>query len=223
MADSPAAATPLSLPPQAFLRRDAAPDAEFYRFERLVTHIDPAAVAAVTQLYRQFFPAGGDLLDLMSSWVSHLPPEVAYGRVAGLGLNEVELTRNPRLTERVVQDLNARPLLPYADASFDAAGICVSVQYLTQPAAVFQELARVLRPGAPLVVTFSNRCFPDKAIYAWQTLDDGGHVQLVQHYFAAAGFGPAQAFAHRPKGGDPLYGIVAHAPQAPTSTSTLAG
>lgn len=201
------------LPPQAFLRRDAAPDAEFYRFERLVTHIDPAAVAAVTQLYRQFFPPGGAILDLMSSWVSHLPPEVAYGRVAGLGMNLDELAHNRRLTERTVQDLNQQPALPYADASFDAAGICVSVQYLTQPVAVFQELRRVLQPGAPLVVTFSNRCFPDKAIYAWQTLDDGGHVQLVQHYFAAAGFEPAEVFAHRPRVGDPLYGIVAHAPQ----------
>lgn len=207
------------LPPQAFLRRDTAPDAEFYRFERLVTHIDPAAVAAVTQLYRQFFPPGGDLLDLMSSWVSHLPPEQAYGRVAGLGMNAEELRHNPRLTERTVQDLNQQPTLPYADASFDAAGICVSVQYLTQPVAVFQELRRVLRPGAPLVVTFSNRCFPDKAIYAWQTLDDGGHVQLVQHYFAAAGFGPAEVFAHRPRVGDPLYGVVAAVPQASAHNS----
>ena len=206
MSDS---ATPLALPPQAFLRRDNAPDGEFYRFERLVTHIDPGAVAAVTQLYRQFLPAGGDILDLMSSWVSHLPAEATYNRVAGLGMNAAELTHNPRLTERVVQDLNQQPQLPYADAAFDGAGICVSVQYLTQPVAVFRELARVLRPGAPLVVTFSNRCFPDKAIYAWQTLDDGGHVQLVKQYFAATGFGPAEVYAHRPKYGDPLYGVVA--------------
>lgn len=220
MAASPASPTsPLALPPQAFLRRDNAPDDEFYRFERLVTHIDPAAVAAVTQLYRQFLPAGGTVLDLMSSWVSHLPAEVHYGRVAGLGMNAAELAHNPRLTERVVQDLNQQPQLPYADAAFDAATICVSVQYLTQPVAVFAELRRVLRPGAPLVVTFSNRCFPDKAIYAWQTLDDGGHVRLVQHYFEAAGFGPAQVFAHRPKHGDPLYGVVAQVPAGPAQAS----
>ncbi|NML66182.1 methyltransferase domain-containing protein [Hymenobacter sp. RP-2-7] len=219
MSNAPNSASPLSLPPQAFLRRDSAPDAEFYRFERLVTHIDPTAVAAVTQLYRQFLPAGGAVLDLMSSWVSHLPPEVAYGRVAGLGMNMNELAHNPRLTERRVQDLNQQPALPYGDHEFDGAGICVSVQYLTQPVAVFRELARVLRPGAPLVVTFSNRCFPDKAIYAWQTLDDGGHVRLVQHYFAEAGFEPAEVFAHRPKYGDPLYGIVAATPSAPTPNS----
>jgi SAM-dependent methyltransferase len=200
------------LPPQAFARRDEAPDQEFYRFERLVTHIDAGAVAAVTQLYRQFLPAGGAVLDLMSSWVSHLPAEVPYTRVAGLGMNARELAQNPRLTDQLVQDLNAQPHLPYGDAEFDGAGICVSVQYLTRPADVFTELARVLRPGAPLVVTFSNRCFPDKAVYAWQVLDDNGHVALVQQYFAAANFGPTEVFAHRPKGGDPLYGIVGRRP-----------
>ncbi len=200
------------LPPQAFARRDEAPDQEFYRFERLVTHIDAGAVAAVTQLYRQFLPAGGAVLDLMSSWVSHLPAEVPYTRVAGLGMNARELAQNPRLTEHLVQDLNVQPHLPYGDAEFDGAGICVSVQYLTRPADVFAELARVLQPGAPLVVTFSNRCFPDKAVYAWQVLDDNGHVALVQQYFAAANFGPTEVFAHRPKGGDPLYGIVGRRP-----------
>jgi len=202
-----------SLPPHAFARRDEAPDQEFYRFERLVTHIDPAAVAAVTQLYRQFFPAGGAVLDLMSSWVSHLPAEVQYGRVAGLGMNARELSQNPSLTDRLVHNLNEQPRLPYADGEFDAAGICVSVQYLTQPAAVFAELARVLRPGAPLVVTFSNRCFPDKAVYAWQALDDRGHVALVQQYFAAGGFGPTEVHVHQPKYSDPLFGIVGRRPE----------
>ena len=198
----------------SFARRDEAPDQEFYRFERLVTHIDAAAVAAVTQLYRQLLPAGGAVLDLMSSWVSHLPAEVQYSRVAGLGMNARELAQNPRLTDRLVQNLNEQPRLPYATGEFDGAGICVSVQYLTQPAAVFAELARVLRPGAPLVVTFSNRCFPDKAVYAWQALDDRGHVALVQQYFAAGGFGPTEVFAHQPKYGDPLFGVVGRAGNA---------
>jgi SAM-dependent methyltransferase len=215
MADNPLA----SLPPQAFARHDETPDQEFYRFERLVTHIDAAAVAAVTQLYRQFLPAGGAVLDLMSSWVSHLPADVAYGRVAGLGMNARELAQNPRLTDHLVQNLNQQPHLPYGDAEFDGAGICVSVQYLTRPADVFTELARVLRPGAPLVVTFSNRCFPDKAVYAWQALDDRGHVALVQQYFAAGGFGPTEVFAHQPKYGDPLFGIVGRASNAEALTS----
>src|SRR4028119_2383973 len=144
------------LPEGALRRYDEMPDEEFYLTPRLVTHIDDRAIAAVTQLYLELFPPGGAILDLMSSWVSHLPPEVEYRRVVGLGMNQVELDANPRLHERIVQNLNRNPQLPFADAEFDGAAICVSVQYLTEPVAVFREVGRTLQPGAPLVVTFSN-------------------------------------------------------------------
>lgn len=208
-----------ALPAEAFQRADESPDGGFYAAPRLVTHIDAAAIAAVTQLYRDVVPAGGAVLDLMSSWVSHLPPEAAYARVAGLGMNADELAANPRLTDCRVQDLNADPRLPYADAEFDAAVCCVSVQYLVRPVEVFRELARVLRPGAPAVVTFSDRCFPTKAVAVWQALDDAGHARLVGSYFAAAGgWGPAGVHVHPPdalrpgrrrRAGDPLIGVVA--------------
>ncbi|HEY0777178.1 MAG TPA: methyltransferase domain-containing protein [Gemmatirosa sp.] len=197
------------LPAAAFRRYDEGPDAAFYTAPRFVTHIDDGAIAAVTALYRDLLPVGGDVLDLMSSWVSHLPNDVAYDRVAGVGMNADELAANPRLTEWRVQDLNANPALPYADGAFDGAGCCVSVQYLVRPIEVFREVARVLRPGAPFVVTFSNRCFPTKAVAAWQTLDDGGHAQLVAAYGrAAGGFAPAEVRAHVPRRGDPLYGVI---------------
>ncbi len=197
-------------PAAAFRRADESPDTSFYVAPRFVTHIDDGAIAAVTALYRDVLPAGGDVLDLMSSWVSHLPDDVAYGRVAGLGMNADELAANPRLTEWRVQDLNATPTLPYDDASFDGAGCCVSVQYLVRPVDVFREVARVLRPGAPFVVTFSNRCFPTKAVAAWQALDDRGHTQLVAEYArAAGGFDAAEVRAHAPRRGDPLYGVIA--------------
>ena len=77
--------TEAELPEEAFRRFDEMPDALFYRQPRFVTHIDDAAIAAVTQIYREVLPPGGAVLDLMSSWVSHLPPEVTYRRVVGLG------------------------------------------------------------------------------------------------------------------------------------------
>lgn len=201
------------LPAAAFSRPDESPDGAFYAVPRFVTHIDDAAIAAVTALYREYLPVGGALLDLMSSWVSHLPDDVTYERVAGLGMNAEELAANPRLTEWHVQDLNAEPRLPYDDAAFDGGVCCVSVQYLTRPAAVFREVARVLRPGAPFVVTFSNRCFPTKAVAAWRALDDADHARLVAAYFDAAGgpagFGPVEVRAHRPRHGDPLWGVIA--------------
>ncbi len=203
---------PFFIPPEAFRRQDETPDARFYRAPRFVTHLDAGALAAVTQLYREYFPAGGALLDLMSSWVSHLPADVPYRRVAGLGMNAAELRANPRLTACVVHDLNQRPALPFADDEFDGAAICASIDYLTQPVAVLRELARVLRPGAPLVVTFSNRCFPSKAIAAWQALDDRGHLALVQRFFLAAGGWTAVELLDRsPRVGDPLFAVVGRA------------
>ena len=114
------------LPRELFQRIDESADERFYSEPRLVTHIDDATIAALTQLYRELVPAGAHVLDLMSSWVSHLPPEVDYGRVVGLGMNHVELAQNPRLTSFLVHDLNRCPELPFADATFDAVLNAVS-------------------------------------------------------------------------------------------------
>jgi SAM-dependent methyltransferase len=204
---------PPQLPDKFFVRQDETPDAEFYHQPRFVTHIDAPAIAAVTQLYREYFSPNTDLLDLMSSWVSHLPPEIPYRRVVGLGMNRAELAANPRLATFVVQDLNQQPGLPFADQEFDGATICVSIDYLTQPVAVLRELARVLRPRAPLVITFSNRCFPSKAVAAWHALDDRGHLALVRQYLLAAGGWQAIKLLDRspqlPGRSDPLFAVVA--------------
>ncbi len=198
-------------PSEAFRRYDETPDEEFYSTPRLVTHIDDRAIAAVTQLYRELFPPGGTILDLMSSWVSHLPKEVRYERVVGLGMNEVELRENPRLDEYVVQNLNRDPKLPFGEAEFDGVGICVSIDYLTRPVSVLREVGRVLKVGAPLVVTFSNRCFPTKAVAIWHQLDDHGHVRLVESYLEEAGnFRNVRGLDRAPRRlfSDPLYAVV---------------
>ncbi|MDO8801051.1 class I SAM-dependent methyltransferase [Phenylobacterium sp.] len=202
--------SPLSqLPPGAFAKEDDGDDAAFYADARLKTHIDDAAIAALTGFYRQVLPPGGALLDLMSSWVSHLPPEVAYGEVIGHGMNADELAANPRLTRGFVQDLNRRPELDLADASLDAAMICVGVQYLQQPVAVLAEVARTLRPGAPLVVSYSNRCFPTKAVAVWRGVGPQGHARLIELYLEEAGFTGVEV--HRLKDGldsDPLTVVL---------------
>ena len=142
--------------PRYFRREDETPDAEFYAEPRMTVHIDDDAIAAVTQVYRDLLPAGGEVLDLMSSWRSHLPADVPFARVVGLGMNAAEMAENPQLDEFVVHDLNADPRLPFPDASFDGCCITVSVQYLLQPVEVFREVNRVLRPGAPFVLTYSK-------------------------------------------------------------------
>jgi hypothetical protein len=178
----------LGLPQGAFAKIDAEEDEFFYEPPRLVCHIDDGAITALTEFYRVALPAGGVLLDLMSSWVSHLPPEIDYPEVIGHGMNATELAANPRLTRWFVQNLNRETNLALAAATLDAAMVCVSIQYLQQPVAVLREVARVLRPGAPLVISFSNRCFWTKAVAIWRTLDDDGHARLVERYLRHAGF-----------------------------------
>ncbi|MBP1179404.1 class I SAM-dependent methyltransferase [Methylobacterium sp. PvR107] len=199
-----------AFPPWAFAKDDCAPDPLFYVQPRFVTHIDAAAIAAITDLYRTVVPESGVVLDLMSSWISHLPDEVAYARVIGHGLNAAELSANPRLTQHFVQDLNAETHLPLETASIDAALMCVSVQYLQKPAAVLSEIARVLRPGAPVVISFSNRRFPTKAVAIWNALDGAGHVQLVGLYLQRAGFARIEGRVLRPAGGpgDPMTAVI---------------
>ncbi len=200
-------------PPRAFAKADPSPDPLFYAQPRFVTHIDDGAIAAVTALYRRTLPEGGDILDVMSSWVSHLPPDVSYRHVTGHGMNAAELAANGRLDERFVQDLNADPALRLPTARFDAACLCVSVQYLQQPVAVFREIGRVLRPGAPLVVSFSNRCFPTKAVAIWQAMDGVDQQQLVSLYLTRAGFTAIETEHHRSGGGDPIWAVIGRAPE----------
>ncbi len=196
------------LPQRALEKVDRSPDPDFYVQPRFVTHIDEQAVSAVTGLYRRFLPAGGCILDLMGSWISHLPDDVRYGEVIGHGMNSAELAANPRLERWFVQDFNADPVLPLETGSVDAACVCVGVQYLQRPVSVFTELARVVRKGGPVLVTFSNRCFPTKAVAIWRALDGEGHSALVATYLERAGFTAIESGACLPIDADPLRWVI---------------
>jgi len=192
-----------------FARSDEAPDAEFYAVPRLVTHLDAGAVEAVGALYDELGLAG-DVLDLMSSWVSHFRTRPRHLSV--LGLNAEELAENPQAHHRVVQDLNADPTLPYADRSFDAVVNCVSVDYLVRPVEVLTEVARVLRPGGLSVCTFSNRCFPTKAVRGWLAVVEPDRPLLVAEYHRRAGGFAEPVVEQRVRGTsrtDPLWAVRA--------------
>ena len=197
-------------PPDFFRRMDESADPEFYREPRFVTHIDDATIAALTQVYRELIPAGSSVLDLMSSWISHLPPEVPYARVAGLGMNREELERNPRLTDCVVHDLNHVPELPFADDSFDAVINAVSIQYLTRPVDVFASVRRVLRPGGIHIVATSHRLFPTKAVAVWQSIEPQERMRLIGAYFQfARGWNEPHVLDRSPENADPLWIVYA--------------
>jgi SAM-dependent methyltransferase len=191
--------------PQLLSRIDDSPDPLFYAQPRFVHHIDHATIEALTSLYRERLPAGAELLDLMSSWVSHLPPEARYSRVAGLGMNHAELTANSQLTDRVVHDLNANPVLPYETSSFDAVLLAVSVQYLIRPIEIFREIGRVLRASGEALVAVSHRSFPSKAIALFRSAAATDRPQIVAAYFrAAGGFAEPILLDRSPPGPQPI-------------------
>ena len=200
-------------PPAAYARDDESPDAHFYDVPRKVVHIDDGAIAALGRLYAEVLPAAGRLLDVMSSWCSHLPQDFHVKEVVGLGLNAEEMDDNPQLTRSVVHDLNRDPRLPFGDREFDGAMCAVSIQYVLHPVMVLREMRRVLRPGAPFVVSFSNRCFPTKAVAVWLDTVDEQHLQLVRAYFDAAGGWVDVTGEDRSsgRGADPLYAVWARA------------
>ena len=201
---------PISRFPDGFFRRtDESPDDRFYVPDRLVTHIDDRAIAAVGALYAEL-GIDGRVLDLMSSWISHFiePP----AELVVLGMNAFELEHNQAATRTVVHDLNADPALPFDDARFEAVTCCVSVDYLTRPLEVFNEVRRVLAVGGVFVCTFSNRCFPTKAIHGWLASSEAGRCEIVAEYFRhGGGWDPPTKQLRTPAGsyGDPLYAVWA--------------
>lgn len=164
-------------------REDEGDDALFYESPRLVNHLDAEAERQVSSLYGRLIPEGADILDLMASWNSHLPEILSTRRVEGLGMNEEELKANTSLTGWVIHDINATPALPYENESFDAVICTSSVEYVVHPVALFQEVARVLRPKGTFVVTFTDRWFPPKVTMPWPEIYPFERMGLVLEYF----------------------------------------
>ena len=170
-----------------FRRKDENPDRDFYQRPRFVQHIDSKADEIITGLYGRLLKPGMQVLDLMTSWVSHIPVDLDLAAIHGLGMNRAELNANERLTSATIHDLNQNPHLPYDKDHFDAVLCTVSIEYLTQPFRIFKEVARVLKPGGVFVTTFSNRWFPPKAINLWGQIHEFERMGLVMEYFAESG------------------------------------
>jgi len=208
------------LKPNQRTKLDDTDDTLFYSYPRFVTHVDEGFIKHLTDLYRERLKPNTRILDMMSSWVSHLPEEMEFAHIEGHGLNEEELGRNSRLDHNFVQDLNKNPKLPLPDGDFDAVLICVSVQYLQYPDAVFSEIHRVLKPGGIAIISFSNRMFYQKAIAAWRDGSESSRVELVKSYFTSVpGFSPPEVITRKSSapnflqwmgasGGDPFYAVI---------------
>jgi SAM-dependent methyltransferase len=211
----------------AFMRERGEDDAAFYQAPRMVDHLDVVATRQVEKLYARLLPEDARVLDLMTSWKSHL--DLARpAQVAGLGMNADELAANSRLTERVIQDLNAEPRLPFSDATFDAVVCTVSIEYLIRPLEVLAEVRRVLKPGGRFIVTFSNRYFPPKVVRVWADAHPFERSGLVLEYFLRSGFANLATFslvglirpeddkyARQTPWSDPIHAVWGEKPAAP--------
>ena len=207
---------PSHLKPEFFRRLDDSDDELFYLSPRFVVHIDDDAIKTVGEIYLSRLPRGGAILDLMSSWRSHLPPELRPARVVGLGLNRPEMEDNPALDEIVTHNLNRTAQLPFDDASFDGAVLTVSVQYLVHPLEVFADVGRVLKSGAPFIVTFSNRMFPTKAVAIWANASEQQRVELVSYYFThSAAFEKIETVDLSSGETDPLWAVLGYRKEGP--------
>mmetsp|Transcript_13363 Transcript_13363/g.31457 ORF Transcript_13363/g.31457 Transcript_13363/m.31457 type:complete len:352 (+) Transcript_13363:158-1213(+) len=181
-------------------RLDNSNDSSFYDTPRLVTHIDDTAIRSLSDFYEESFEDLADeneeattttidILDLCSSWISHLPVAdddsgFRYGTVVGLGMNQPELDENPQLTGNIVQDLNNNPKLEsLEDESFDFVTMTVSIDYLIRPLEVVQEIHRVLKPGGSALISFGDRCFATKAVAMWLQADPIERITIVASYF----------------------------------------
>ncbi len=209
------------LRPEQRTKLDDTNDLNFYDYPRLVTHVDDGFIDRLSNLYRERLQPKSRVLDLMSSWISHLPKGVEFAHVEGHGMNQEELAKNPQLDHYFVQNLNQQPKLPLEDADFDAVLITVSIQYLQYPEAVLSEIYRILKPNGIVIISFSNRMFYQKAIAAWRDGTDTDRVKLVQKYFQSVdGFSQPEVIVHQSSlppllqmmgigGGDPFYALVA--------------
>ena len=208
------------LRPEQRSKLDDTNDLNFYDVPRLVTHVDDSFIDRLRDLYQSELQPNTRILDLMSSWVSHLP-EIEFAHVEGHGMNAEELAKNPRLDNYFVQNLNQNPKLPIEDENFDAVLITVSIQYLQYPEAVLSEIYRILKPNGVVIISFSNRMFYQKAIAAWRDGTDTDRVNLVKQYFKSVdGFSEPKVVVHQPPlpgflqmlgiaGGDPFYALTA--------------
>lgn len=183
-----------------FRRVDETSDNTFYSDSRFVTHIDGNATMLLGQYYSQALPRTGRILDLCSSWISHLPKELEAAasktadqgdvslEVVGLGMNNAELNKNPILGKRVLQDLNTNPEVPKDIAPLDATTCVVSIDYLTKPVPVLSSILKLTKPGGKVHLVISNRCFPTKVIRRWLRISEEERLQMVGDYLWFAGW-----------------------------------
>ncbi len=194
-------------------------DSLFYLVPRFTFHLDDTFRRRLTDLYKDQISSSSDILDLMSSWVSHLPKDIKYNSIVGHGLNEDELRSNKRLDKYWIQDLNTDQKLPLPDSSIDVCLVVAGWQYLQYPEAIANELFRIVRPEGKLIVSFTNRAFWEKAPKVWTNSTSHQHLHYISSVLQAHGWSKIQFYSEEDQiktifglfstASDPFYSVIA--------------
>ena len=166
-------------------KTDMADDEIFYQQARYVNHLSFPFRTRLTKLYSEYLCDHHIILDLMSSWVSHLPNNRKYKKVIAHGMNESELNANPRIDKYWVQNLNKSQLMPFEDSTFDVGLIVAGWQYLQYPEKVSLELSRIIKANSLLIISFTNRAFWTKSPNIWIQSSEDERIQYVKSVLSA--------------------------------------
>ena len=169
-------------------KSDICDDEIFYQQPRFVHHLSDSFRTRLTSLYSEYLLNHHIILDLMSSWVSHLPSNISYKKVIGHGMNEAELSSNERLDRFFVQNLNKKQNMPIEDSSIDVGLIVAGWQYLQYPEKVSLELSRVIKSDSLLIISFTNRAFWTKAPNIWTYSSEEKRIEYVTNVLTSNGW-----------------------------------
>ena len=169
-------------------KSDISDDEIFYQQPRFVHHISDSFITRLTNLYSEYLFKHHIILDLMSSWVSHLPTNIRYKKVIGHGMNQAELSSNERLDSFFVQNLNKKQNMPIEDSSIDVGLIVAGWQYLQYPEKVSLELSRIIKSDSLLIISFTNRAFWTKAPNIWTYSSEEKRIEYVTSVLTANGW-----------------------------------
>ncbi len=167
---------------------DISDDQIFYKNPRYVHHLSISFRNRLTNLYSEYLYNHHVILDLMSSWVSHLPSNSKYKKVIGHGMNESELRANKRFDSYWVQNLNKTQNIPIEDSTIDIGLIVAGWQYLQYPEKVSLELSRVIKSNSLLIISFTNRAFWTKAPNIWTNSSEEERIDYVKNVLSVNGW-----------------------------------
>ena len=200
-------------------KSDICDDEIFYQQPRFVNHLSDSFRTRLTTLYSEYLLNHHIILDLMSSWVSHLPTNIRYKKVIGHGMNQAELSSNERLDSIFVQNLNKKQNMPIEDSSIDVGLIVAGWQYLQYPEKVSLELSRIIKSDSLLIISFTNRAFWTKAPNIWTYSSEEKRIEYVTSVLTANGWRIEKVFNEKTQDkklfgfysseSDPFFSVIA--------------